>query len=913
MASPNGTGTTGIHSQSVWYGSPSSTDGTQGGVSAVFQEPSWQANSGDANSVILDYAGLNGVSSGRGTPDISAVGANMSIYVTSGSTAGYMTVWGTSIASPIIAGLIATVDNSIGTPEGFLNKILYNFGENQYQGNFSKTNPLYFVYNGSNALYPALHGYSLAVGWGSITAYNFVQDQLPTQIPYALNFKETGLPPGAEWYINISTGNNSGPIASGTEYTFHLDNGTYSYTATTNNMSFRATSGTARINGSDVIVYVKFVEVYPVYFSETGLPVNTSWYLTITGGKSFGPILSSNYSVYLENGSYSFTVSAQTGYVSSPYASTFQVNGDPVIIQEISFVKDNFPSELVRSSLAFNMTEYLSEIVSVSSTNPAEVNFASNSTSFIVNGTSNQPESFGNYTINVQKIEQMLNSNEIPQSTAVLSFALAGGTSFSYDGVNTLETFSAGGENLLTVSTYLSSSESTLDFNGTVFRENYPLPTLRLDFSTLGKITISSSYSSGINGAYSYSQTYPIDFNYLFFNSTDNGFSFITNQYHGWSITTTPMKIITYPVTFKETGLPYNAFWYVNLSDRLNSGPIGTGSNYTIYLSNGTYNFTATNTFSSYGAYGREFTVNGEPIGPLTISFSNYTYPAIFEEKGLPTGAIWYVNLTSGILSGPLASGSSYSIGLPNGTHPFTFSTSDPFRGSENDNGNITLLGRPTSTIVVFTYAYNVTFNEEGLPSGTNWYVNLSTGKGSGTIAGSTTVFHLLNGSYSFTVGQVMNYLVAPTSSTFTVNGSPISIETISFLPALPSESWINSNFQYNVTSYMSESIHVTPINPAYVQFQTDYTKYQVNGTSSDPESYGNYTVNIKRIEQLLNNHEIQGNNANFSFQLGGGTSYTYNGVGTNETITVGSERLLTLNTYISSYESTLDFNGTIF
>ena len=911
--SPNGTGTTGIQTQSVWYGSPSSKDGTQGGVSAIFKEPSWQVNSEDANSVISDYASLNGVSSGRGTPDMSAVGANMSIYVTSGSTAGYTTVWGTSIASPITAGLIATVDNSLGSPEGFVNNLLYNLGESQYQGSLLKPIPFYFIFNGSNALYPALHGYSLAVGWGSVNAYNFVQDQLPVQIPYAVTFKESGLPSGAEWYINTSIGNRSGSIASDSDCTFQLDNGTYSYSAATNNQSFEAPAGTVRVDGNNVAVDVSFVEVYPVSFSENGLPVNTSWYLKITGGKTYGPILSSNYSVYLENGTYSFTVSPPTGYVSSPYASTFKVNGAPVIIQEISFVQDNFPSELVRSSLTFNVTEYLSETVSVSSTNPAEVNFGSNSTSFIVNGTSNQPESYGNYSINVQKIEQMLSSNEIPESTAVLSFALSGGTSFSYAGVNTQETFSAGGEKLLTVSTYLSSSESTLDFNGTVFRENYPLPTLRLDFSTLGKITISSSYSNSINGAYSYSQTYPITFNYLFFNSTDNGFSSIYNQYHGWSVTTSPMKIITYPVTLKETGLPFSAFWYVNLSDGLDSGPIGTGSNYTIYLSNGTYNFTATNTFSSYGAYGREFTVNGEPIGPLTISFSNYTYPAIFEEKGLPTGTIWYVNLTSGLLSGPITSGSSYSVGLPNGTHSFTFSTSDPMRGSEHENRNITILGQPTTIIVDFTYEYNVTFNEEGLPSGTYWYVNLSPGKGSGTIGGSSTVFHLLNGSYSFTVGQATNYLAAPASSSFTVNGSSISIETISFLPALPTESWINANLQYNVTSYMSEFIHATSTNPAYVQFQEDYTKYQVNGTSSDPESYGNYTVNINRIEQLLNNHEIKGNNANFSFQLGGGTSYTYNGVGTNETITVGSERLLTLNTYISSYESTLDFNGTIF
>jgi hypothetical protein len=912
-SSPNGTGTTGVQTQSVWYGSPSSTDGTQGGVSSVFQEPSWQVNSGDANSVISDYAGLNGVSSGRGTPDISAVGANMSIYVTSGSTAGYTTVWGTSIASPIIAGLIATVDNSLGSPEGFVNSILYNLGESQYQGSLLKPTPFYFIYNGSNALYPALHGYSLAVGWGSINAYNFVQDQLTVQIPYAVTFKESGLPSGAEWYINTSIGNRSGPIASGSNYTLQLDNGTYSYSAAMNNNSFSAPAGIVRVNGSNVIVDVSFVEVYQVYFSEKGLPVNTPWYLLITGGKTFGPILSSNYSVYLENGTYSFTVSAPTGYVSSPYVSTFQVKGAPVILEQISFVQDNFPSELVRSSLAFNMTEYLSEIVSVSSTNPAEVNFASNSTSFIVNGTSNQPESFGNYTINVQKIEQMLNSNEIPQSTAVLSFALAGGTSFSYGGVNTLETFSAGGENLLTVSTYLSSSESTLDFNGTVFRENYPLPTLRLDFSTLGKITISSSYSSGINGAYSYSQTYPIDFNYLYFNSTDNGFSFITNQYHGWSITTSPMKMITYPVTFQETGLPYSAFWYVNLSDGLKSSPIGTGSNYTIYLSNGTYNFTATNTFSSYGAYGRDFTVNGEPIAQLTISFSNYTYPAIFEEKGLPTGTVWYVNLTPTSFSGPIPAGSNYSVELPNGTHLFTPSTSNPMYGSLIEYGNITVTGSATTMVISFTNKYNVTFKEEGLQNGIYWYVKISNGARVEELSGNSIVFQLFNGSYSYLVGDDSNYLVTPFSGSFLVKGADVFVETVSFLPLIPTTEWINSSLRFNITKYISESIHVTPTNPADVQFENNFTKFQVNGTSNVPESYGNYKINITYIDQLLINHEIQGNNANFSLTLAGGTSYSYGGVYTNNTITVGSQKLLDIETYLSSLQSTLDFNGTVF
>ena len=75
----SGTGTTGIKNQSVWYGSPSAGDGTEGGVSAIFKEPSWQLNSNDSRSVINKYSSVNNVTSGRGTPDVAAVGANMTL------------------------------------------------------------------------------------------------------------------------------------------------------------------------------------------------------------------------------------------------------------------------------------------------------------------------------------------------------------------------------------------------------------------------------------------------------------------------------------------------------------------------------------------------------------------------------------------------------------------------------------------------------------------------------------------------------------------------------------------------------------------------------------------------------------------------------------------------------------------
>ncbi len=182
-ASTDGSGTTGISTQSVWYNTPSAGDGSQGGVSSIFSEPSWQVNSADANSVITGASSITGVSSGRGTPDIAGDGANMEIYITYSGSSSYQELWGTSVASPLNAGLVATMDHYLGNTEGFMNPLVYRLGQAEYNGSYSNAPPFYFISNGSNGDFSANNGYSLAVGWGSINAYNFVLDQGNTSVP----------------------------------------------------------------------------------------------------------------------------------------------------------------------------------------------------------------------------------------------------------------------------------------------------------------------------------------------------------------------------------------------------------------------------------------------------------------------------------------------------------------------------------------------------------------------------------------------------------------------------------------------------------------------------------------------------------------------------------------------------------
>jgi subtilase family serine protease len=93
--------------------------GSGGGVSAFFSEPWYQAD-----------AGLN--LSGRGVPDVAAVGDPQTGLLV-GQTQAFpdgnyydeYRIGGTSLSSPIFAGLMALADQQAGHPHGFANPLFY--------------------------------------------------------------------------------------------------------------------------------------------------------------------------------------------------------------------------------------------------------------------------------------------------------------------------------------------------------------------------------------------------------------------------------------------------------------------------------------------------------------------------------------------------------------------------------------------------------------------------------------------------------------------------------------------------------------------------------------------------------------------------------------------------------------------
>ena len=267
-----------IENQTAWYQSSSSTSGNPvgsvGGISKVFKETSWQINSRANN--LLKGAGL-------GVPDISAIGNNTLIYFSINSTMYSFSVGGTSVASPVEAGIVAEMDAVLmrynQTSLGYLNPFLYNISNYQFTqpkvtstlgfiptGKYNSsipTLPFYNVIYGRNHIYNASFGYNLVTGFGSIDAYNLTM--------YALNVNRSLSSIGLKGINNVLDLNG----LNVTSYLYNSSTGKYSNVNNYFNASIQQNFFLANELGA------------PIYWIQNVIYINgsakTGWVVNYTG------------------------------------------------------------------------------------------------------------------------------------------------------------------------------------------------------------------------------------------------------------------------------------------------------------------------------------------------------------------------------------------------------------------------------------------------------------------------------------------------------------------------------------------------------------------------------------------------------------------------------------------------------
>ncbi len=295
---------------------------------------------------------------------------------------------------------------------------------------------------------------------------------------------------------------------------------------------------------------------------------------------------------------------------------------------------------------------------------------------------------------------------------------------------------------------------------------------------------------------------------------------------HSNIISVTVLTKLIYGVTFSETGLPLGTKWFVNIT---NGNTYSSVSNNINFLEpNGTYSYsisTGNKTYklSSQSVSSFSFTVSGSTVSQSLV-FLPVVYWVTFSESGLRTGTEWFVNLSNG-----QSYSSTFSVitfTLSNGTFSYTLATANKQYKPVVFSSLFTVAGSPTSDSVQFSLlSYNVSFSQSGLPLGTMWFVNLSSGQTYNSTGGSLE-FVQPNGTYSYII-ETSNKIYFSYGGTFTVSGAP-TFERITFSPFLYNisfpETGLPSGMKWNVT-LVSTSGNVTRSSTGSIFFN------EVNGT----------------------------------------------------------------------------------
>jgi kumamolisin len=147
-----------ITAESVWNDGPSGGAGG-GGISDFFGPPTWQAKAGVPPSV------NPGGRVGRGVPDLAGsadeeIGYQVRVDGTN------TVIGGTSAVAPLLSGLIALINQKLGTPVGYLNPLLYS--------NLAKSGAFHDITKGSNDMTGLVGGYKAGPGWDAASGFGSV-------------------------------------------------------------------------------------------------------------------------------------------------------------------------------------------------------------------------------------------------------------------------------------------------------------------------------------------------------------------------------------------------------------------------------------------------------------------------------------------------------------------------------------------------------------------------------------------------------------------------------------------------------------------------------------------------------------------------------------------------------------------
>lgn len=586
--------------------------------------------------------------------------------------------------------------------------ITYQLTNGTYNYSVSTTNKSFFSPDGS-----------ITVNGGGVV--NVVTFSL---VEYNVAITETGLPPGAQWFFNLSTGQS---FSSNTSFlNLSLPNGTYYYTVGSFNKIYRANSSSFTVNGGVTSIHINFTEVfYYATFNETGIPPGTIWFVNITGVQNLSSTGSSIIAM-LVNGTYSYTVQSVNDTVLSP-GGTLTVSGTNLTLN-VKFTSDVYP-------VIFN-----------------EIGLPSGS-AWYVNVSSGQ------------KLLASTDSTSLLEPNGTYSYTISSANKIYRTSNNTGNFTVQGADRIFTVKFSVVNYTVTFIQNG--------LPPGTKWYSNLTGIGNFSSTSSVIsvnltNGTYD-----------IIPGVTDKIYS-SPEQYFTVDGSNLDIMVsyglVKYLVNFTESGISSGSFWSVNISGYPTSGSLITGSSYDIFLVNGTYSFTASSSNTSIKNYTGKLVVQGSNEKYL-VKFDPVVYQVSFIEHGAPSGTTWYVDFNGTFES---SNSDTMIVSATYGDYTYHIMPLQGYAVSE-PTGTVPVHGINMTVSINFSQVtYDLSIKESGLPLNMTWQAVIN-GVSYNLSSGEVSHLTLPNGTYKLHIMNLLEYYPSSNIVKLTVKGKAVSFN-VSFI-----------------------------------------------------------------------------------------------------------------------------------
>jgi len=382
---------------------------------------------------------------------------------------------------------------------------------------------------------------------------------------FAVTFTETGLPDGTLWYVNV-TGGGSYSSSSATVVLSEED-GSYAYTLGSSDLSYAAAGGGFTVDGEALGVDVTFELVtYTVTATESGLPASTTWYLNVTGGSSHSSS-SDELSLALANGTYEYTLgSADLRYAGAP--GGFTVSGEALGV-DVAFDLVSYTVTATETGLPDGTTWYLNVTGGAPHSSATdEISFAAPNGTYqylLASGAPGYAADGGAFTVDGEAVGVDVSFHVVMlYVVTVTESGLPSGTTWFVN---------------VTGAASHSSSSTTMTFD---------VPNGTYDY-VLG--SADTSYAGP-----------PLSFDVA---GADTS---VAVTFH----------LVTYALTFTETGLPSGTSWSVTLGGTTESS---TTASITFHEPNGSYAYTASSANTAYTAAGGSKTVDGG-VASVAVAFA---------------------------------------------------------------------------------------------------------------------------------------------------------------------------------------------------------------------------------------------------------------------------------------------------